>query len=55
VEVGQVNVNKNRIQVNGIPVSATGEMTGLVASFTLSVIGPANAPTNVCVDNLTVI
>jgi len=52
-EVGQVNVNKNRVSVSAIPVSATGEMTGTVASFNLSVIGPANAPTNVCVDNLT--
>jgi len=53
-EAGQLKVEGNMVKVSAIPVAATGGLTGTLASFNLSVIGPANAPTNVCVDNLTI-
>ena len=53
-EAGQLQVKGNTVKVTAIPVSATGGLTGALASFKLSVIGPANNPTNVCVDMLTI-
>jgi len=51
-EAGQLKVKGNTVKVTAVPVSVTGGLTGTLASFNLSVIGPANAPTNVCVNNL---
>jgi hypothetical protein len=51
-EFGHLKVKGNTIKITGISNEAAGEITGPFASFELSIIGPANAPTNVCVDNL---
>ena len=53
-EAGQLKVKGNTVKVTAIPQSQTGGLTGALASFNLSVIGPLNNPTNVCVDNLTI-
>ncbi len=53
-EAGQLKVKGNTVKVTAVPQSLTGGFTGSLASFKLSVIGPANNPTNVCVDMLTI-
>ena len=49
-----IEVEGDELKIEGIPTSAAGKLTQTTASFTLSVLGPANAPTAVCVNNLQV-
>jgi len=53
-EAGQLKVKGNTVKVTAVPQSQTGGLTNTLASFTLSVIGLPSAPTNVCVNGLTI-
>jgi hypothetical protein len=47
-----IEIDDDELEIEGIPTSAAGKLSQTTASFNLSVLGPANAPTAVCVDDL---
>ena len=47
-----IEVDDNELEIEDISTSAAGTLTGPFASFNLSVLGPANNPTAVCVNDL---
>jgi len=49
-----IEIDNDELEIEGVPTSAAGKLTQTTASFTLSILGPANAPTAVCVNDLQV-
>ena len=47
-----IEVDDDELEIEDVPTSAAGTLTGPFASFNLSVLGPLNNPDAVCVNDL---
>ncbi len=47
----EIEIDDDELEIEDVPTSAAGTLTGPFASFTLSVLGPADNPDAVCVNN----
>jgi len=46
-----IEIDDEELEIEDVPTSAAGTLTGPFASFNLSVLGPANNPDAVCVND----